>query len=97
MNVNWFKNSENVVYADAEKFMCNFAKEMGISDLREQIEEFQRKPSPLGKNISGTKRTSLKLMIPELMFQEHLEMGENVWIYLGETHPCYCLYWPEAE
>ena len=35
-------------------------------------------------------------MIPDLVFQEHIEMGENVWIYMGELCPAYCLYTPWA-
>ncbi len=94
MNINWFKNSDNISYVNAEEFIPNFAKETGIADLREQIEDFIKNPIAEGKIISGKKRTSLKLLIPDLMFEEHLEMGGNVWIYLGEHNICYCLYWP---
>lgn len=94
MNVNWFKNQDNIAYVEAEAFIPNFAKETGILNLKEQIENFIQNPIAEGKIIQGKKRTSLKLLIPDLMFQEHLDMGENVWIYLGENQPCYCVYWP---
>lgn len=97
MNIRWFKNPDNISYVDAEKFIPNFARETGIGDLREQIEDFMKNPVAEGKIINGKKRTSLRLLIPDLMFDERLEMGENVWIYLGEHNPCYCLYWPLPE
>lgn len=48
-------------------------------------------------NISGRKRTTLKLLIPNLTFSEPIDMGENVWIYMGELCPAYCLYMPQED
>ena len=90
MNVNWFKNPDNVVYADAQEFIDNFAQETGISNLREKIEEFDAHPTREGVILKGRKRTSIKLFIPDLLFDEHIEMGENVWVYMGENYECYC-------
>ena len=42
-------------------------------------------------------RTTLKLFIPNLTFPEPVEMGENVWIYMGELCPAYCLFTPWEE
>lgn len=92
MNVNWFKNPDHVVYADAKEFVENFEKETGISSLKERIEEFEANPVKEGMILKGIKRTSVKLFIPDLVFDEHIEMGENVWIYMGENYECYCLY-----
>lgn len=92
MNVNWFKNPDHVVYADAKEFVENFEKETGISSLKERIEEFEANPVKEGIILKGIKRTSVKLFIPDLVFDEHIEMGENVWIYMGENYECYCLY-----
>ena len=52
---------------------------------------------PQRKNISGRKRTTLKLLIPNLTFSEPIDMGENVWIYMGELCPAYCLYMPQED
>ena len=92
MNVNWFKNPDHVVYADAKEFVENFEKETGISSLKERIEEFEANPVKEGIILKGIKRTSVKLFIPDLVFDEHIEMGENVLIYMGENYECYCLY-----
>lgn len=92
MNVNWFKNPDNVVYADAQEFIDNFAQETGISNLREHIENFDANPTKEGVILKGVKRTSIKLFIPDLYFDEHIEMGENVWVYMGENYESYCLY-----
>ncbi len=56
-----------------------------------------RTPTAEGVNISGRKRTTLKLLIPNLTFSEPIDMGENVWIYMGELCPAYCLYMPQED
>ena len=61
----WFENPDHVVYAV-------------ISDLAQRIEDFSKAPTQEGENIKGLKRTTLKLMVPNLVFGEPIEMGENV-------------------
>lgn len=34
-----------------------------------------------------------RLFIPDLVFPEHIEMGENIFLYFGEMTECYVLYW----
>ena len=97
MNVNWFKNPDNIVYAPLEYFADNFAKETGIPNLKDEIIAFRDNPTAEGKLLKGLKRTSLKLLVPNLTFDEKIEMGENVWLYMGEMSPAYCLYIPCEE
>ena len=92
MNINWFKNQDNVVYADTAKFVDNFAKETGIENLGAEIEKFRANPTEDGVTLIGKKRTSVKLLVPNLTFKEEIEMGENVWLYMGENYESYCLY-----
>lgn len=94
-----FKNPDKIVYADINEFADNFGKETGISDLREKIEAFKANPTKDGEVLKGTKRTALRLLIPNLYFEdeENIEMGETVWVYLGELYEIYCLYWPEND
>ena len=96
MRVEWFENQDNVVYANIDEFADNFGKETGISDLRGKIEEFKANPVKEGLILRGKKRSALKLFIPDMVFDRHIDMGENVWIFIGETYPAYCLYWPEG-
>ena len=96
MRVEWFENQDNVVYANIDEFADNFGKETGISDLRSKIEEFRANPVKEGLILRGKKRSALKLFIPDMVFDRHIDMGENVWIFIGETYPAYCLYWPEG-
>lgn len=42
--------------------------------------------------LKGKKRLALKLFVPNLMFDENIEMGENVWVFVGEAYPAYCIY-----
>ncbi|MBR6014673.1 MAG: hypothetical protein IK059_01180 [Firmicutes bacterium] len=97
MNVNWFKNPDNVVYADESQFVDNFALETGIDNLREEIEAFRKNPTKEGKSLKGRKRVTVKLLIPNLMFDEKIDMGDNVWIYMGDVMESYCVYQPWSE
>ena len=42
----------------------------------------------------GPKRTCGRLFVPDLTFGKHIEMGENVFFYMGEMAECYVIYWP---
>ena len=96
MNVNWFKEPEHVVYVEAERFLPEFSRKVKLPDLPAQVEAFRVQPAPEGKNIrSDMKGTSLKLFVPDLVFEEKLDMGDTVWVYLGQTHVSYCLYWKQ--
>ncbi len=97
MKINWFKNPDNVVYADINQFVDNWEKETGIADLRDKIEAFKANPVKEGVMLKGTKRTSMKMFIPDMYFEgeEKLDMGNTVWLYMGENYECYCLYWPQ--
>lgn len=92
MRREWFENPDNIVYADTNEFADNFGKETGISDLRKRIEDFKGNPGNGEITIIGKKRTAIKLLVPDMIFDRHIEMGENVWLYVGETYPAYCLY-----
>ena len=112
MNVAWFKNPDHVAYCKEEEILPKLSRELGINDLAlmgayraaaadlaQRVEAFRKEPSPEGENIKGRKRTTLKLMIPNLTFSEPVDMGENVWIYMGDLCPAYCLYtpWEDSE
>ena len=97
MNVNWFKNPDNVVYAPAKEYAEAFSKETGIPNLLQELEAFRDNPVKEGKTVVGLRRTSLKLIIPNLYFDEEIEMGENVWVYMGENYESYCVFWPMEE
>ncbi len=92
MKVNWLKNPNNVINVNTEIFAEHFGKEIGIVDLKYQIEEFKAKPMKEGKILKGAKRSSIKLFIPNLMFNEFIENGEKVWVYIGDFYQCYVLH-----
>lgn len=92
MRQSWFENPDNVVYTTIAQFADNFGKEAGIPDLGKRIKEFRDNPKEEGMLLKGTKRTAVKLFIPDMVFGSHLEMGENVWLFVGETYPAYCIY-----
>ena len=92
MRAEWFRNPDNVAYVEKSKFVDNFAKETGIPSLAKEIEEFVKNPVKEGRIVKGVKRTSLKLLIPNMAFDTDIEMGDNVWIYIGEQYPAYCIY-----
>lgn len=94
LNLTWIKNPDHVSYCKENEVLPRLARELGIADLAQQVEEFRTHPTAEGVNLKGKKRTTLKLFIPNLTFTEPVEMGENVWIYMGELCPAYCLFTP---
>ena len=97
LNQGWFRNQNNVVCCRKEEVLPKLARELAIPDLSQRVEEFQKTPTAEVVNIIGRKRTTLKLLIPNLTFSEPIDMGENVWIYMGELCPAYCLYMPQED
>ena len=94
LNLTWIKNPDHVSYCKENEVLPRLARELGIADLAQQVEEFRTHPTAEGVNLKGKKRTTLKLFFPNLTFPEPVEMGENVWIYMGELCPAYCLFTP---
>ena len=99
LNLTWIKNPDHVSYCKENEVLPRLARELGIADLAQQVEEFRTHPTAEGVNLKGKKRTTLKLFIPNRTFPEPVEMGENVWIYMGDLCPAYCLYtpWEDSE
>ena len=95
MNVNWFKDPDHVVYATVEQFADNFGTETGIPDLKEKLTAFHEDPEFVEENLKGMKRTYLKVFIPNKVFKEPIDMGDTIWVYMGENYECYCIYWPQ--
>ena len=92
LNLTWIKNPDHVSYCKENEVLPRLARELGIADLAQQVEEFRTHPTAEGVNLKGKKRTTLKLFIPNLTFPEPVEMGENVWIYMGSCAPACCLF-----
>ncbi len=92
MNINWFKNPDNLVYLDSKNGLPELEKTMGIENLTAAVEALREAPAKEGIMLRGKKRTTVKLFIPDLVFNEHIEMGENVWIFMGEMSECYVIF-----
>ena len=99
LTLNWLKDEENVVYGREEEIVPALSKDLLIPDLMEQIERFRQSPVKEGVILKGGRRSSVRLLIPDLYFGQHIDMGENVWLYLGEMSPAYCTFrpWDETE
>ena len=85
LNQGWFRNQNNVVCCRKEEVLPKLARELAIPDLSQRVEEFQKTPTAEGVNISGRKRTTLKLLIPNLTFSEPIDMGEKRVDLYGRT------------
>ena len=92
LRIGWLENPDNIVYADLNEFADNFGNEVGISNLKQEILNFRHNPTAEGIVLKGKKRSALKLFVPDMLFDKHIEMGENVWVFIGETYPAYCIY-----
>jgi hypothetical protein len=99
LTLNFLKDEENVVYAPEAEIVPQLAADLLIPNLDETIERFRQSPVKEGLILKGGRRSSVKLFIPDLYFSQHIDMGENVWLYLGEMSPAYCVYqpWDETE
>lgn len=60
------------------------------------LDRLRQHPTAEGFTIKGPKRTSGRLFVPDLTFGEHIEMGENIFFYMGEMQECYVIYWLDA-
>ena len=94
---NRITNSEEVVYGRDEELIPVLAKYLMIPDLGEKIKAFRASPVKEGVTLRGAKRTSALIFIPDLYFDDDLVMGGNVWLYLGDMQPAYCVYVPWEE
>ena len=92
MNINWFKDPDNLVYINAEKDLVKLEARMRLPGLTEAAAKLHTTPIPEGYSIKG-RRTMARLFIPDLVFPEHIEMGENIFLYFGEMTECYVIYW----
>ena len=97
LTLSYLKDVENVVYGPEDEIIPQLAGDLMIPNLDEAIERFRQSPVREGLILKGGRRSSVKLFIPDLYFGQHIDMGENVWLYLGEMSPAYCIYRPWAE
>ncbi len=100
MRFGWFLEEDNIVYSDVNEFADHFGNETGIPNFREKLESFRDNPVKEGVLIKGRKRTTVKLFIPDLYFEDKnkkIPMGDTVWVFMGEYYPCHCVYWPLEE
>lgn len=94
MNINWFKNENHLVYINAEKDLANLEKQLKFPGLEDAATQLHETPTVEGLSIKGARRTMARLFIPDLVFGEHIEMGENIFLFLGEMNECYVIFWP---
>ncbi len=92
MNVSWFKDQDHLVYINADKDLAELESRLKLPGLAEAAEHLHKHPTPDGYSIKG-RRTMARLFIPNMVFSEKIEMGENVFLYFGEMTECYVLYW----
>lgn len=71
-------------------------KTLHFPGLEEAANALRQHPTAEGFTIKGPKRTSGRLFVPDLAFGEHIEMGENIFFFMGEMQECYVIYWPGA-
>ena len=97
LNLKWIKNEDHVVYGTDEELIPILSKDLFIPDLGKKIRQFRENPVKEGVTLKGGKRSSVLMFIPDLYFDDDIVMGGNVWLYLGEMMPAYCVYVPWEE
>ena len=96
LRLNWFKDENHLVYINGATQLEELERTLHFPGLEEAANELRQHPTAEGFTIKGTKRTSGRLFVPDLTFGEHVEMGENIFFYMGEMQECYVIYWPDA-
>ena len=91
MRINWFKDENNLIYINGATQLTELEKTLHFPGLEEAANELRQHPTAEGFTIKGPKRTSGRLFVPE-----HIEMGENIFFFMGEMQECYVIYWPDA-
>ena len=94
LTLNWLENEDHVVYGKDEELIPMLSKQLAIPDLDKKIEHFRCAPVREGVTIKGGRRSSALLFIPDMYFDADIPMGANVWLYLGDMMPAYCVYVP---
>ena len=97
LTLNWLKNEDNVVYGTDEELIPMLSKELLMPDLGKKIAQFREAPVKEGVTLKGGRRSSALLFIPDMYFDTDMVMGGNVWMYLGEMRPAFCIYVPWEE
>jgi hypothetical protein len=97
LNLNWIKNEDHVVYGTDEELIPILSKDLFIPDLGKKIRQFRENPVKEGVIVKGGKRSSVLMFIPDMYFDDDIVMGANVWLYLGDMMPAYCVYVPWEE
>lgn len=87
-------DQDHLVYINGETQLAQLEKTLRFPGLQEAAEALRDNPNPEGYTIKGPKRTCGRLFVPDLTFGKHIEMGENVFFYMGEMAECYVIYWP---
>ena len=96
MRINWFKDENHLVYINGATQLAELEKALHFPGLEEAANELRQHPTAEGFTIKGPRRTSGRLFVPDMTFGEHIEMGENIFFYMGEMQECYVIYWPDA-
>ncbi len=94
LTVNRIKDEDRVVYGTDEELIPMLSKYLSMPELGRKIREFRENPVKEGVTLRGGRRTSAVLFIPDMYFEDDLVMGGNVWLYLGDMQPAYCIYQP---
>ena len=87
LNLTWIKNPDHVSYCKENEVLPRLARELGIADLAQQVEEFRTHPTAEGVNLKGKKRTTLKLFIPNLTFRSRWRWGRTCGSIWGSCAP----------
>ena len=96
MHINRFRDEINLIYINGATQLAELEKPLRFPGLEEAANELRQHPTAEGFTIKGPKRTSGRLFVPDLTFGRHIEMGENIFFFMGEMKECYVIYWPDA-
>ena len=87
LTLSYLKDVENVVYGPEKEIVPQLAADLLIPNLDEAVEGFRRSPVKEGLILKGGRRSSVKLFIPDLYFDQHIDMGRTCGCTWGRCPP----------
>lgn len=96
MRINWFKDENNLVYINGATQLAELERTLRFPGLEEAANELRKHPTPEGLHHQGAWPHQRPSVRADLAFGEHIQMGENIFFFMGEMQECYVIYWLDA-
>ncbi len=95
MRINWFKDENHLVYINGATQLAEL-EDVALSRPGGGGQRAAAASHGGGLHHQGPQAHQRAAVRADLTLGEHIEMGENIFFYMGEMQECYVIYWPDA-